>query len=115
MKTVTSAGKTEWANYWCLAVVAALGYSTAGLHIYGIGPLMQPLQLAFGWTRTQILSGSAMVSFVIALTSVPMGMLIDRFGPRLIGLIGVLLMGASVAILGTTTGSMTHWLSLWAV
>ena len=44
-----------------------------------------------------------------------MGVLIDRLGPRRIGLIGVLLMGAAVALLSTATGTMTNWLALWAI
>jgi len=87
----------------------------AGLHVYGIGPLMGPLQQEFGWTRAQTLSGSAIVSLVVALASVPMGVLIDRLGPRRIGLIGVPLMCAAVASLSTATGTMTNWLALWAL
>lgn len=115
MSVPETSGRTEWANYWYLPIVAALGYSAAGLHVYGIGPLMEPLHREFGWTRAQTLSGSAMVSFVVALASVPMGVLIDRLGPRRIGLIGLVLIGAAVALLGTATGTMTNWLTLWAI
>ena len=67
MTESAASAKAEWANYWYLPVVAALGYSMAGLHVYGIGPLMAPLHNEFGWTRAQTLSGSAIVSFVVAL------------------------------------------------
>ena len=115
MSAPGSSGRTEWANHWYLPLVAALGYSVAGLHVYGIGPLMGSLHQEFGWTRAQTLSGSAIVSLVVALASVPMGVLIDRLGPRRIGLIGVLLLGTAVALLSTATGTMTNWLALWAV
>ncbi len=107
--------RAEWSSYWYLPVVAALGYSAAGLHVYGIGPLMESLHREFGWTRAQTLSGSAIVSLVVALASVPMGMAIDRLGPRLIALTGVPLICAAVALLGTATGTMGNWLSLWAL
>jgi MFS family permease len=107
--------RTEWREYWYLPVVAAFGYSAAGLHVYGIGPLMEALHREFGWTRAQILSGSAIVSFVVALASVPMGILIDRFGPRRISLVGLLLIGGAVALLGTATGTTVNWLSLWVL
>jgi MFS family permease len=107
--------RTEWASYWYLPVVAAFGYSVAGLHVYGIGPLMESIHREFGWTRAQTLSGSAMVSFVVALASVPMGVMIDRLGPRRIGLIGLVIMGTAVAFLSTATGSMSNWLMLWAI
>jgi MFS family permease len=111
----TATTKTEWANYWYLPLVAALGYSAAGLHVYGIGPLMEPLHQEFGWTRAQTLGGSAMVSFVVALASVPMGVLIDRVGPRRIALIGLLLIGVAVATLSTATGTLSNWFALWAI
>lgn len=112
---IAATAKTEWAGYWHLPLVAAFGYSIAGLHIYGIGPLMQPIHDAFGWSRAQTLSGSAIVSFAVALASVPMGVVIDRFGPRRVALCGIVLMGAAVATLGTATGTMTNWLALWAL
>ena len=115
MSLPTASAKSEWSSYWFLPVVAALGYSAAGLHVYGIGPLMEPLHREFGWTRAQTLSGSAIVSLVVALASVPMGMVIDRLGPRLIALIGVPLIGAAVAALSLANGSMSNWLSLWAL
>ena len=76
---------------------------------------MEPLHQEFGWTRAQTLSGSAIVSFVVALASVPMGVLIDRLGPRRIALVGLLLMGTSVALLSTATGTMANWLALWVI
>lgn len=115
MNAATVSARTEWANYWYLPIVAALGYSAAGLHVYGIGPLMESLHREFGWNRAQTLSGSAIVSLVVAIASVPMGMAIDRLGPRLIALIGVPLIGTAVACLGLATGTMSNWLSLWAL
>jgi MFS family permease len=105
----------EWGAYWYLPLVAALGYSTAGMHVYGLGPLMESLHSEFGWTHAQTLSGSAIVSVVVALASMPMGMLIDRFGPRRVSLPGLLLIGAAVALLGTATGTTVNWLSLWVL
>jgi hypothetical protein len=57
----------EWRSYGYLPLIAALGYSMAGLHVFGIGPLMEPLQQEFGWTRKQILGGSALVSLIAVL------------------------------------------------
>jgi len=115
MSVPAGSARAEWTSYWHQPFVAALGYSVAGMHVYGIGPLMEQLQQQFGWTRAQILSGSAIVSFVVALASVPMGVLIDRLGPRRIALIGAPMMCAAVASLSTATGTMANWLALWAL
>lgn len=115
MSAPAGSAKEEWSKYWYLPVVSALGYSASGLHMYGIGPFLEPLQKEFGWNRTQTMSGLAMVSVVVALASIPMGALIDRVGPRRIGLLGVLLMGAAVALLSTATGTMANWSLLWLI
>jgi MFS family permease len=115
METASKSARSEWADYWYLPLTAALGISGAGLHIYGIGTFMAPIQHEFHWSRTQMLSGTAIVSVGVALFSVPMGALIDRWGPRRIALTGVLAMGTAVALLGTATGTMLNWLLLWSI
>ena len=95
---------SEWRSYWSLPLAAALGYSTAVLHTYAIGPFMASLQQEFAWSRAQLSVGITIAGLVGAAFSVPMGMLVDRLGPRLVGLIGVLLMTAAFALLGYRDG-----------
>jgi predicted MFS family arabinose efflux permease len=105
--------REEWAKYWILPVAAAIGYSANGLPIYGMGPFVGPLHKEFGWSSAQTLSGQAIVSAFVALTSVLLGTLVDRLGPRRVGLIGVLAAGAAAALLSMATGTLINWLALW--
>ncbi|MFP5304356.1 MAG: MFS transporter [Gammaproteobacteria bacterium] len=105
----------EWRRFWTLPIAAALGYSTAVIHVYAIGPFIAPLQEAFGWSRAQISAGITISGVTGAVFAVFVGMLVDRLGPRRVGLIGVLLMTAAFASLGTATGSTTNWLMLWGL
>lgn len=114
MSTAKSA-LAEWRNYWTLPMAAALGYSIAVLHTYSLGAFIAPLQQEFGWSRAQISMGITIAGVGSAIFGVPVGLLIDRFGPRVIGLIGSFTMAASVALLSTATGSITNWVVLWAV
>ena len=114
MSTSASAA-AEWRSFWFLPLAAAFGYSTAVLHTYGIGAFIAPLQHEFGWSRAQISAGITIAGLAGAVFSVPMGMLVDRLGPRLVGLIGVLLMTAAFALLGTATGDTANWLVLWGI
>jgi MFS family permease len=114
MKTSQGA-VAEWRSFWVLPVAAAFGYSTAVLHAYSLGPFVEPLQRDFGWSRAQISVGITIAGVVGALFSVPIGLLVDRLGPRLIGLIGVLLMTGAFALLGTATGETANWLLLWGL
>ena len=105
----------EWRNFWTLPMAAALGYSIAVLHTYSLGAFIAPLQQEFGWSRAQISMGITIAGVGSAIFGVPVGLLIDRFGPRVIGLIGSVTMAASVALLSTATGSIANWAVLWAI
>ena len=106
--------RAEWRNFWFLPIAAAIGYSTAVLHTYGIGPFIAPLQQEFGWSRAQLSIGITIAGVAGALFSVPIGLLVDRLGPRVVGMIGVVLMTGSFALLSTATGDATNWLVLWS-
>jgi len=103
----------EWKKYWYLPLAGALGYATSVIFVYALGPFIEPIEMEFGWTRQQISFGITIASFSNALLCVPIGMLIDKIGPRKVGLIGVLFMGAAFASLGTATGSSGNWILLW--
>jgi len=108
-------GAAEWRAYFMLPVAAALGYSTSVIHIYGLGPYLEPVSQAFGWSRSQATVGLTIATFINAIFCVPVGALVDRLGPRTVGLIGVLLTSAAFALIGTATGSVSNWSMLWAV
>lgn len=109
----SNSAAAEWRGYWYLPVIAALGYATSVIHVYAIGPFIEPLQQDFGWSRAQISLGLTISSFVSAVFCIPVGMLVDRIGPRRIGLVGVVLMTAAFALLSTTTGGKANWVLLW--
>jgi len=105
----------EWRSFWFLPLAAALGYATSVIHVYSLGPFFEPLQQTFGWSRAQTSIGITVASIVSAIFCVPIGMVIDRVGPRRVALFGVLSMTAAFALLSTTTGTTANWLTLWIV
>lgn len=115
MNNSSTSAAAEWRSYWYLPVIAALGYATSVIHVYALGPFIEPLQTEFGWSRAQISFGLTISSFISAVFCIPIGMLVDRIGPRRIGLIGVLLMTGAFALLGTATGTKANWALLWTL
>jgi MFS family permease len=113
--TGTGIAAAEWRNSWPVPMAAAFGYSTSVLHIYGIGPLIAPLQHEFAWTRAQVSAGLTITALLSGLLCIPVGMLVDRLGPRRLAIVGVLAMTATFALLGTATGTFSNWLALWGV
>ncbi len=106
--------RQEWAEYWYLPLLAAIGYATSTMYVYSLGAFIEPIQNEFGWSRAQISFGVTITSGFAGLTSIPVGMLIDRIGPRRIGIFGILAACLALSMLGTATGSKLNWLLLWA-
>lgn len=105
----------EWQAYWYLPLVAALGYATSTLFVYSMGPFFEPLQESFNWSRAQVSLGVSTAALLTSIFCIPLGFLVDRNGPRKVGLIGVLLVCGSYSMLGTATGSEANWIFLWSV
>lgn len=103
----------EWRGHFMLPVAAALGYATSVIHIYGIGPYIQPMAESLGWSRTQVTFGVTIATLVQALMSIPVGLAVDRYGPRALGVGGVLLSASAFALIGTATGNALNWYLLW--
>lgn len=111
--TLATTAVQEWKGYWFLPVAAGLGYATATMYVYSMGPFIEPIQKEFGWSRAQISSGITIAAFFSAIFGIPVGMLVDRVGPRIVGLIGATLMCICFAMIGTATGTETNWVVLW--
>ena len=84
----TNSAIAEWRRYWTLPLAAALGYATVVLHFYSIGPFMTPIAQEFGFSRAQLSLGITIAGLVAAAMSVPIGLLVDKVGPRRVGLAG---------------------------
>ncbi|QIG80982.1 MFS transporter [Stakelama tenebrarum] len=105
----------EWRVGWPLVLSAFAGSFLASIYAYSVGVLIAPLEAEFGWSRAQITSGFLVVSCFSVVLSIFMGMVIDRFGPRRLALIGVLVYSAALALLSQATGSLWLWWALWAL
>ncbi|MCB2062719.1 MAG: MFS transporter [Novosphingobium sp.] len=105
--------REEWKKYWTLPLAAGLGNVGSIIHIYALGAFMAPLSAEFGWSRAEISSGITVSNSGTALLGLLVGILIDRLGPRKVGIVGVTAMALAFGLLGTATGAYTNWLMLW--
>lgn len=105
-----SSGTSIWKDFPFI-MAAALGFSVSSIHFYSFGLFMKPLQAEFGWTRSQI-SGALMIVSVLGVVGAPLvGMLIDRWGSRRVGMPGVIAYASALALLALAGPSI--W-SFWA-
>ena len=105
----------EWRRFGLVPISGALGYACSVIHIYGLGVFIEPISAEFGWSRTATTIGLTLSTVIQALCAVPIGMAVDRYGPRRLGIVGVLLTCAAFANLSTATGSMANWYMVWIV
>ena len=104
---------SEWRFFWYLPFVGALGYATSTIYVYSLGPFIAPIQESFEWSRAQVSSGITIASFLTALFSIPLGILVDKIGPRRVGVTGATLMCLAFGSLGFATGGTMNWIIHW--
>jgi MFS family permease len=115
MSQSTKGGTAEWRSHFMLPIAAMLGYSVSVIHIYGINPYIIPVTTEFGWTRADFTGAYTLAILFQALMAIPIGFMVDRFGSRRLGLIGVVLVCLAFALLSTASGQLTNWYLLWGL
>src|ERR1043166_8334649 len=105
----------EWRRHGSLLPACLLGMSLVALHSYSLGVMMGPLEKEFGWSRSQISSGPLVTSVLTLLLAPFGGRAVDRFGPRIIALVGVPIFAVALALIGTATPNILSWLALYAL
>jgi sugar phosphate permease len=89
-----------------VAVSAAfLGlFSIVGFALYGLPYFYDFFVRDLGWTRQQVTSGNALSKLVVGpLFGLLAGIMVDRFGPRRLMLVGIVIAGAALIGLGGVT------------
>jgi len=77
-------------------------FSVVGIALWGLPYYYDFMVREFGWTRAQVASGNAFSKLMIGpLFGFLAGWMVDRFGPRKLLIVGVLLAGLAVSGLGS--------------
>lgn len=112
---VTATPISEWRAGRGLLLAAFLGCAISGLPAYSLGPVMVPLEDAFGWSRATISAG-VLISTVCAMLLFPVvGMVIDRIGARRVALFGCVAAGVSLGGIGLSGGAEWTWYLSWTI
>lgn len=107
--------RQEWLRSPLLPIAGLVGHCTTVFHINGFSPFIVPISEAFGWSRTLTTMGLTVILLMQALTSIPLGILVDRLGSRRIGLFGMVSAPLGFALISTATGSEINWIILWLI
>src|SRR5687768_2877295 len=98
--------KQEWRRGWTLALCAVIGMSFHTMMTASTGVFMQPIGDEFGWNRATLSSGLSIASVLSAVGSPFFGVLIDRWGTRVLALPGLVATGLLIASFGLMSGSI---------
>lgn len=85
-----SNSQVEWRRGWPVVLAAAIGYGTGGAMLILLGGLfIKPMRDALGWS-TAAVTIMPIVSVIWALSNPFIGAIIDRFGSRIIAIVGMI-------------------------
>lgn len=116
MSTETSQSAiAEWRTHWPLVGVASMGLALAATMNILLGVMIVPIEREFGWSRTEISSGTLIVSVMGILFAPAAGYAIDRLGARKVGLGVVATMSCAIMLLSATTDNIWHWWLSWGL
>ncbi len=101
----TEARRGIYYGWWIVA--ASLGIMTvgAGGAGYVFGVFFQPLVNEFGWNRAQISLASTVMFIIMGLMGPIAGRITDRYGPRLVMVVGSII-ALTATFLLSRTGSL---------
>ncbi len=88
-----------------------LGSTTCGALLYAWSVFIRPLNAEFGWSRADIALAFAIACLIFGLMTFPAGRLSDRFGPRVVVLVGAVILGVGFTLSGYITEKWHLYLS----
>ncbi|WP_375396619.1 MFS transporter [uncultured Sphingomonas sp.] len=100
---------------WLVVLAAAVGISVSSVNTYSLGVFVRPLEAEFGWSRSNIMLGLTISAIAGTLFGPLVGLMVDRVGPRRIGILGVFAYCVTTALLGLATSSIFSWWGLWVL
>jgi len=105
----------EWRAHWPVPLVAAAAVTASLIHFGTLGVFLPAITAETGWSRSQITFGMMIYSIESILAAPFVGMLVDRFGPRRVGIPGLAIYLAAIALLGFTGPSIWTWWGTWSL
>jgi predicted MFS family arabinose efflux permease len=108
-------GLSEWRSGGTMLVTAMVCYACSSFPLSVIGILIKPLGLQFGWSRASVASSVLITAIGTMLFAPVIGHVVDRLGPRRVGLVGLLLLSGGVALIGASNHRVASWYLYWTI
>jgi MFS family permease len=100
--TATQSPANPCQAYQAAATAFVLLFCIVGISLWGLPFYYDFMVQQFGWTRAQVTSGNALSKLVVGpIFGFLAGWVVDRFGPRRLMMIGILMAGGALVGLGS--------------
>lgn len=101
-------GRDEFRAYWLPLFAAFVGITLGVMSIpfYFLGPMIKPLEAAFGWSHVGVLAASSLMAVGITITSPLVGWLADRYEARNLVAISLILLGGCYSAAAMMNGPL---------
>lgn len=113
MESEKPSARDEFRQNWTVVFASALGMAFASVSVYAQGVFMAPLEQEFGWNRADIAAGLIIASLFSVVTGPFIGFVVDRVGPRRIGLFGLFAGCLSLSSFSLVGPSIWMWWALF--
>ena len=110
---IEGSAAAEWRAHWPVIMAAMAGMGVASLISYSSGLFIEPMEKEFGWSRAEIAAGHSIAATAAVICAPFMGIFVDRFGARRIGIAAIIAVCGAIALLSQTGPSIWHWWALW--
>jgi MFS family permease len=101
--------RLPWSAVWALSVTQIISW---GSMFYAISVLIAPIERDLGWSRDAIVGAFSLSLICTGLMAVPAGLLIDRYGGRVVMGAGSIAAAALLALLSQAT-TLAAFYAIW--
>jgi MFS family permease len=101
---------SAWSVVWALSVTQIISW---GSLFYAFSVLLAPIGQQMGWARDAIVGAFSLGLLVAGVGAAPVGILLDRFGGRIVMSLGSLVGGAVLALMSTAQSVASFYIE-WA-
>lgn len=96
-------------GWWIVAAAFLIALYVGGVVFYGFTAVFEPIAEEFGWSYAQVSIGASIRGLEVGLLAPLIGMLVDRWGPRRLLLIGALATAAGLFLLSQVTSLLMFY------
>jgi MFS family permease len=98
-------------GWWIVGAGSLISLYTGGVIFFGFTALFEPIASEFEWSYVQVSLAASLRGMEMGLLAPLVGMIVDRWGPRRLILVGAVFMGSGLIFLGRVNSLAMYYLA----